>query len=880
MRGHVDDRADDLRRMTDDLQQQLHALQRSSSLPEPRTTPPPASSSAPQQSPTPSSPPSNSTDVLQLMSHVVLNQQRLMHDTHQHLWLNFNNALTAVLTASANPNMATTAPRECSANPTTATSATQHSSASPMSADTHHENDRSLPRSTPTAEGVGSHEYKYNDSMGASEGPLPDDNNSSFERITDPQLSRCASPTSGTGLNSVTVSSCPAPPDEPPPLTLLQRMGLPLPSEPLQTTPLLYRLQQPDIHASSSASTSHPLTPSPTAHLKSAKMPMPPMRCEESQAAVILGQFTQVHRNRRFNESLLEWMEVVQSDAGTMLPHPLYTGKLSHNGYLRLEFATLQQASLFADLWNASAYVTQDAGGVHATVKDCFPNIDVSMPLDVPVQNDELPPSSYILSWNVNGSFDAILDDDITRQMLERNDVVLLQETHLYASEHCPSLDGYIVFSKPRPTPSRGDFKAPFGGVATLLDNNGESFVNIPSVSRVPPPGARTPGDAVSNDNRGVPSLHVEHEAAYVERDVGTGSNNDNGQRLSDVPDDERVNDDSRSWNTVPTRRRSKSMDDSSLSSLFHARKPQNRYALTEEQVMTVRKAEANMSDSDRARFKARMDMFDDNSSSEQDHMGSDPDPETHESSESENESEPETRNKGKAVDPRNWGASQLPRQELSRQQQQAELEHYAQTKKSKRAHGARPVFKGGRNSPDSSSGEEQLPVPPKKKFEVRIAREKVHRKKSKAHAKEKHRTEHHAASEALSDLVESHINSIVAGKTTGPSKNFSEPDRMLRPSELIAPTNHLAKLLNPKPKRKIGRKGRKHHKAKYDPPSSSSSLSSSTPPISRDIGAMVSARHYVNVFDVHQPDILTTSNGRVGVHIPPLPLGCPFDIF
>ncbi|KAG7095833.1 hypothetical protein E1B28_006528 [Marasmius oreades] len=43
MRGHVDDRADDLRRMTDDLQQQLHALQRSSSLPEPRTTPPPTS---------------------------------------------------------------------------------------------------------------------------------------------------------------------------------------------------------------------------------------------------------------------------------------------------------------------------------------------------------------------------------------------------------------------------------------------------------------------------------------------------------------------------------------------------------------------------------------------------------------------------------------------------------------------------------------------------------------------------------------------------------------------------------------------------------------------------------------------------------------------
>ncbi|KAG7097750.1 hypothetical protein E1B28_005071 [Marasmius oreades] len=131
------------------------------------------------------------------------------------------------------------------------------------------------------------------------------------------------------------------------------------------------------------------------------------------------------------------------------------------------------------------------------------------------------------------------------------------------------------------------------------LDSNGESFVTIPSASRAPTPGVRTPGNTVSNDDRGVPSLQVEHEAAHVEQDLGTGIST-HGQRLGDLPDDERVNNDSRSWNTVPTRRRSRSMDESNLSSRYHARSEiKNRFALTEEQLSAVRQAEASMSDND-----------------------------------------------------------------------------------------------------------------------------------------------------------------------------------------------------------------------------------------------------------------------------------------
>ncbi|KAG7087512.1 hypothetical protein E1B28_013473 [Marasmius oreades] len=151
------------------------------------------------------------------------------------------------------------------------------------------------------------------------------------------------------------------------------------------------------------------------------------------------------------------------------MPVPVYTGRLSHNRYLRLEFASLNDATLFVHLWNSCGFVILDAGGVHAVMGDYMPDIDVSMPSDVGVQNDDPPASSYILSWNVNGSFDAIVNGDVSHSMLENNDIILLQETHLYDGEHCPSLEGYTVFSRPGPRSLETDFNVPFGGVATLV---------------------------------------------------------------------------------------------------------------------------------------------------------------------------------------------------------------------------------------------------------------------------------------------------------------------------------------------------------------------------------------------------------------------------
>ncbi|THU80231.1 hypothetical protein K435DRAFT_874583 [Dendrothele bispora CBS 962.96] len=92
------------------------------------------------------------------------------------------------------------------------------------------------------------------------------------------------------------------------------------------------------------------------------------------------------------------------------------------------------------------------------------------------------------------------------------------------------------------------------------------------------------------------------------------------------------------------------------------------------------------------------------------------------------------------------------------------------------------------------------------------------------------------APSEAMTDLVESHIRDIVQQRPRNTYRSMrprSSIDRMIRPSDLLAPTNHLSKLLTPnKPKKTIGKKRKNksgHPGGSSDSSSSSSSSDSSS---------------------------------------------------
>ena len=94
-------------------------------------------------------------------------------------------------------------------------------------------------------------------------------------------------------------------------------------------------------------------------------------------------------------------------------------------------------------------------------------------------------------------------------------------------------------------------------------------------------------------------------------------------------------------------------------------------------------------------------------------------------------------------------------------------------------------------------------------------------------------KTKNRAGSEALTDLVESHIRDIVEQRPrkTKSLKNLPKrkSERAMRPSELIAPTNHLAKLLTPAKNRKLTVKSRNKGRGNPGGPSDSSSSSSSS---------------------------------------------------
>ncbi|KAJ8073324.1 hypothetical protein PM082_011596 [Marasmius tenuissimus] len=369
-------------------------------------------------------------------------------------------------------------------------------------------------------------------------------------------------------------------------------------------------------------------------------------------------------------------------------------------------------------------------------------------------------------------------------------------------------------------------------------ENNGESLNSslsaFPSASRASSPGVRAPGLVVGNsgDGHGVPSgtdseqdSESDTEAALVRDDQGTGNQDDGPPRrqnrvanANDSDDNER---ETRPWSTVPPRRRSVSRDNmnknySHSSDRVHN---QNRYVLTEDQLTAVRQAELSMSESERARVRNRMGMVDTADGSEDDENESS-------SSDSEPDPEPSTsKGKGKAVDPRNWGAAKVPEHELNVERQKAELARYSKAKPRKEL-----------ENPSSSSDSEAEQPARRPKSEGRIARDKVRRKRSKERSREREqarRGQGRAPSEALSDLVGNHIRDLVQEK---PRKKLGdsarvryETDHVPRPSELIAPTNHLAKLLTPSKKSHRDSKNRRREKGRSDPPTPSSSSSSSS---------------------------------------------------
>ncbi|KAF9254572.1 hypothetical protein L218DRAFT_1009530 [Marasmius fiardii PR-910] len=357
--------------------------------------------------------------------------------------------------------------------------------------------------------------------------------------------------------------------------------------------------------------------------------------------------------------------------------------------------------------------------------------------------------------------------------------------------------------------------------------NNGESpdssLSDPPSVSRASSPGVRAPDLVIGKDGdgHGVPSgtdseqdSETGTEATLVHDDQGMGNEVDGPPHCQNrvanansFDNDEREN---HPWTTEPPRHRSVSCDNvnnnySHSSNCVHN---QNRYVLTEDQLLAVHQAELSMSESEQARVQSCMGMVDAADGSEDN--GSDPEPST-------------SKGKGKTVDPHNWGAARLPEHELNVERQKAGLARYTKAKKTKEPEGL-----------SSSSDSEAEQSAKKPKSECRVARDKVCRKCSKECSRERARyvAQGRAASEALSDLVGNHIRDLVQDRPRrklGDSAHMCyEADHVPCLSELIAPTNHLAKLLTPSKKSRHDGKTSRQEKGRSGPPTPSSSSSSS----------------------------------------------------
>ncbi|KAF8831165.1 hypothetical protein HHX47_DHR1000004 [Lentinula edodes] len=257
-------------------------------------------------------------------------------------------------------------------------------------------------------------------------------------------------------------------------------------------------------------------------------------------------------------------------------------------------------------------------------------------------------------------------------------------------------------------------------------------------------------------------------------------------------------------WFLVKPRRRAYSMDNisSNQNDKFQlhpvetrVKKPQAKkpVPLTMAQGAAIREAEKNLSQAQRKEIQRRMRLVQQN-------------PARNPSSETTSNGEGPSENidKGKGIDPKNWGDVDLSDSDVNEDQQRAAFESFRNLRN---------------NGQQNVANTEYDPLP----------------EKSNKGSKKPKRSKPRAVSEALTDQVESHIRDIVEQRPRKirapmPKPNGNLTDHVVRPSEMLAPTNHLSRLLKPtKGKKHTGKKHRKHRGGPSDPSSGSSSPSSSS---------------------------------------------------
>ncbi|THU99289.1 hypothetical protein K435DRAFT_855849 [Dendrothele bispora CBS 962.96] len=366
----------------------------------------------------------------------------------------------------------------------------------------------------------------------------------------------------------------------------------------------------------------------------------------------------------------------------------------------------------------------------------------------------------------------------------------------------------------------------------------------------------------------------------------------------SDVSGSNGGNDDFRPW-TLVTRHRAHSLDSNNNVNKIDLRKFQCAHPrtsqktgapLSAEQTSVIQKAEKNLSKEDRQKIQKRMNLVNSADATNISDI-------TSATTDIDFRGEGPSNKKGKAVDPRNWGAAGLSDEELDINAQCRALEAYKNLNtsgkpvvldpevdsdldvvkqrealrkhtKTQKKHDRRkrrrvvstsesdvtsvpttrriimkPYVKKyprptveeipdeedprgyyRRSSHNSESSDDYLP--PKQSGR----KVNYHKRNSKKNSKV--RRYEREGSEAMTDQVESHIRDLVDQRPRRARIVHSKPtntiDRIVRPNELLAPTNHLAKLLTPsKNKRSYTGRQKKHKAHPGGSPSSSSSSSS-----------------------------------------------------
>ncbi|KAJ3792324.1 hypothetical protein GGU11DRAFT_812520 [Lentinula aff. detonsa] len=187
---------------------------------------------------------------------------------------------------------------------------------------------------------------------------------------------------------------------------------------------------------------------------------------------------------------------------------------------------------------------------------------------------------------------------------------------------------------------------------------------------------------------------------------------------------------------------------------------------LTAEQGVTIRAAENLLSQGQRKLIQKRMSIVNET-------------PARSDSSEESDASHGEgpSNGKGKTIDPRNWGAVGLGPEEINIEAQKNAYDNFRALKD---ARVSQPI-----NHNLGSENESSQP-----------------RSKKSKPKKQKICSTQRAGSEALTDQMDNHIRDLVEQRPRGKPKQVvkrafvGQAEHITRPSELIAPTNHLAKLL------------------------------------------------------------------------------------